>query len=231
MQSELIRATPGASASRRIVLIPGANQTVHDLEAAGFVSAVRERRLDIDIVLVTPEPAHLLDRSMLVQLHTDVVVPARSAGCTSMWLAGISWGGFLALLYAAGHPGQLEGICLLAPYLGQRTICTEIHGFGSLAAWSAGTACLHDALAEDRSVWRYIAGRTAHRAPKLYLAFGRDDRFGEAQRLLAGLLPAGAVDIVGGEHHIDVWRQLWDRFLDWYAGAASAPLLQRGARQ
>ena len=109
MKSELISAVPGAVASQRIVLIPAANQEPEDLRTAGFLAAVHDRRLDIDIVLVAPQLAHLTDRSALTRLHTAVVLPARSSGCTAVWFAGISMGGFLALLYAADHAAKVEG--------------------------------------------------------------------------------------------------------------------------
>ena len=222
MQAELISAVPGAVASLRIVLIPGANQGLEDLHTAGFLAAVHARRLNIDIVLVAPQLAHVTDRSALARLHTEVVLPARLSGCGAVWFAGISMGGFLALLYAADYPTELEGICLLAPYLGNRMINTEIGRFQSLANWNAGTAHAQDELAEDRRVWRYIATHPPYPPPVRYLGFGREDRFAAAQRLLAGQLPPEAVDVIDGGHDARVWRQLWDRFLDRFTGAAPA---------
>jgi enterochelin esterase-like enzyme len=125
----------------------------------------------------------------------------------------------LALLYAADHPTELDGLCLLAPYLGNRMINTEISRFPSLANWNTGVADTHDELAEERRVWRYLAGHLPRPSPVHYLGFGRDDRFAEAQRLLASQLPREAVDVIDGGHDWGVWRQLWDRFLDRLAGS------------
>jgi pimeloyl-ACP methyl ester carboxylesterase len=220
MQAELISAVPGAVANTRIVLIPGVNQPPEALRTAGFPAAVQERRLDIDIVLVAPELAHIADRSAVTRLHTEVLLPARSSGCGTIWFAGISMGGFLALLYAADHPTELDGVCLLAPYLGMRMIHTEINRYPSLANWSTGVADTDDELAEERRVWRYLANYLPRTSPLHYLGFGKDDRFAEAQRLLANQLPVEAVDVIDGGHDWRVWRELWDRFLDRLAGAA-----------
>jgi pimeloyl-ACP methyl ester carboxylesterase len=206
MQAELISAVPGAVAGTRIVLIPGVNQLPEELRAAGFPAAIHERRLDIDMVLVAPELAHLTDRSALTRLHAEVVEPARSSGCVTIWLAGISMGGYLALLYAADHPTELDGVCLLAPYLGNRMINAEINRFPSLASWNTGVPDTRDEL--------------PRLAPVHYLGFGSDDRFAEGQRLLASQLPRGAVDVIDGGHDWRVWRQLWDRFLDRLTGPA-----------
>ena len=220
MKIELFSAVPGAVASRRIVLIPGTNQEPEDLQAAGFPAAVLDRRLNIDVVLVAPQLAHLTDRSALTRLQAEVVLPARSSGCNAVWFAGISMGGYLALLYAAERLAELDGICLLSPYLGNRAITTEIGRFQSLTNWNAEVADAQDDLAEERRVWRYIANHPPHSTPVRYLGFGRSDRFATAQRLLAGHLPPGAVDVIDGGHDLGVWRKLWERFLDRFAGAA-----------
>ncbi len=214
MRVELVSAVPGLSARLRIVLIPGAYQEPDDFQNAGFLAAVRDRHLNIDIALVAPQLAHLMDRTLLTRLHNEVVLPARFSGRVAVWFAGVSWGGFLALLYAADHSTDLEGICLLAPYLGNRMINTEILGFQSLADWSAGMSGTQDELTEERRVWRYIANHVPHPPPVHYLGFGRQDRFAMAQRQLARQLPPEAVDEVDGGHDWSVWRHLWDRFLD-----------------
>lgn len=214
MQVELFSAKAGVAARMLIVLMPGALEEPRDLQSAGFLSAVRSRHLAIDIALVAPQLAHVTDRSALARLHTEVVGPARSSGRVAVWFAGVSLGGFLALLYAAEHTTELDGICLLSPYLGNRMITTEIAGFRSLADWTAGASGIQDELIEERRVWRYIASGTPHAPLIRYLGFGREDRFAAAQRLLAGQLPREAVDVIDGGHDPTVWRHLWDRFLD-----------------
>jgi hypothetical protein len=214
VEFEMCRAMPGVAAARLIVLIPGANQHPDELRSGGFLTAVRNRHLDIDIALMAPQPAHLLDRSALIGLRSDIVLPARASGPVSVWLAGISWGGFLALLYAADHAADLDGICLLSPYLGNYMITKELRSFQSLASWSASASDLHDELEEERRIWRYLAARAPSPAPIRYLGYGTDDRFGASQRLLASQLPSEVVDVISGGHDPSVWRQLWDRLLD-----------------
>jgi pimeloyl-ACP methyl ester carboxylesterase len=217
MDIEVCRAG-GAPARSLMVLIPGANQPVEELRSGGFIRAVRDRGLDIDVALMSPQPAHLLDRTALSELRREIVLPARGGG-VRVSLAGISWGGFLALLYATDNSDELDGVCLLSPYLGNLMMTTELLGFESLASWSAATVDIHDELSEERRVWRYIA---AHEPADLirYLGFGSDDRFSRSQRLLATRLSPQAVDIIPGGHEPGVWQRLWDRWLDRLAGAA-----------
>jgi pimeloyl-ACP methyl ester carboxylesterase len=209
MRSLAITADPGATAPTRIVCLPGAYHTPEDFLSAGFDTKVSERGLRIDLLLVDAETRHLGDRRPLDQLKHDIVLPARALGYESIWLAGISLGGLMALDYAASNPGDLDGVCLLAPYLGNRMLTSEI-------ALSQGpTAPAASALAgcdEERRIWRFIQAR--HSDPQLYLGYGREDRFAEAHRLMAAALPPEAVNVVPGGHDWRTWTTLWENFLD-----------------
>jgi pimeloyl-ACP methyl ester carboxylesterase len=210
MRSVLVAAVPGAVAPTRIICLPGAYHVPEDFLAAGFDASVRRRGLCIDLLLVDVEMQHLEDRRARHRLHCDIVAPARADGCTSVWFAGISLGGFIAMDYAAAHPGDLDGVCLLAPYLGNRMLIAEIARAPGLAAWVAGDLADTD---EERRIWRCVQARQDQSRP-LYLGFGRDDRFAAAQRLLAAALPPDSVDVVAGGHDWPTWKMLWENFLD-----------------
>jgi alpha-beta hydrolase superfamily lysophospholipase len=213
MRVELVHARANSSARGRIVVLPGAYHEPADVLRAGFANAIQARGLAMDLALVDMTLAHVTDRSVLADLHRQVVAPARAAGCERIWIAGISLGGMMALLYAARYPAELDGLCLLAPYLGNRMIVTEISRYASLADWNAGAGGTgRDELAEERVLWRFIAHQSLL-DPKWYLGFGREDRFVTAHRLLAKQLPFSAVDEIAGGHDWPVWCQLWDRFL------------------
>ena len=210
MRSVLNAAVPGVVAPTRIVCLPGAYHTAADFLAAGFDRGVRTRRLPIDLLFVDIEMQHLGDRSALQKLRQDIVLPARELGCESLWFAGISLGGFVALDYAAAYPGDLNGVCLLAPYLGNRLLTAEIARFRGLDEWAAQTVADED---EERRIWRFLQAQPSH-SRLLYLGFGRDDRFADAHRLMADALPPDAVDVVPGGHDWRAWTMLWENFLD-----------------
>lgn len=217
-------ATEEAAAPTCIVLLPGAYHFPEDFLAAGFDRKVQARGLPVDLQFVDPELEHLGDHRFRQRLREDILKPARARGCTSLWLAGISLGGFMALDYAASHPGDLDGLCLLAPYLGTRLTMREIAAASGLAAWRGGTSAIDD---EEREVWRFIQAQAAHRrqpdaerapphipALNLYLGYGADDRFAAAHRLMAAALPASVTKVVPGRHDWDTWTMLWEDFLD-----------------
>jgi pimeloyl-ACP methyl ester carboxylesterase len=209
VRSIAVPAVSTATASACMVWLPGAYHGAQDFVTAGFAQAVHARQLSLDLVFIDMELEHVGDRSTLQKLHSDIVSPARAAGI-SIWLGGISLGGMFALNYAASHPDEVDGLCLLAPYLGNRIVINEIAGAPGLAAWQPGKLAEAD---EERRLWNYVKNRHAG-SPPLYLGFGREDRFSAAHELLAATLPADSVDVIPGGHEWPVWSSLWENFLD-----------------
>jgi pimeloyl-ACP methyl ester carboxylesterase len=174
---------------------------------AGFAEAVLRRRIALDLAFIDLDMQHLADQRVVTRLRSEIVLPAREMG-VAVWLAGVSLGGLIALDFAATYPDEVDGLCLFAPYLGNRMLTAEIAAAG-LAAWEPGELAEGD---PERRIWGYIKTRIASRP--LHLGFGQDDRFSAAQLLLAKELPAGSVDVIKGGHEWRTWSALWENFLD-----------------
>jgi pimeloyl-ACP methyl ester carboxylesterase len=173
------------------------------------VAAVARRGLPLDLEFVDLELRYLGDRGALEQLHRSLIAPLHASG-VAVWLAGISLGGLLALDFAASYADELAGVCLLAPYPGNRMLLQEIEQARTLRNWQPGELAETDA---ERRMWRYLKDRGADAAP-LYLGFGTHDRFARGLELLAAALPAGSVDVIDGGHDWPTWTLLWENFLD-----------------
>jgi pimeloyl-ACP methyl ester carboxylesterase len=207
-------ADSGRLAATRLVLLPGAYQSLEQFVERGFAAAVRRRGLTADLSFVDVEFANLTDRSALALLNDRIIAPARAAGCQRIWLGGISLGAYLSLQYAAERGSachtSVDGLCLLAPYLGNRMVIAEIERAGGLAAWAPGKLAPMD---EERRIWEFI--RTLPESQlRCHLGFGREDRFAAAHAVMAGALPPGDVDVVAGAHDWPTWLRLWENFLD-----------------
>ena len=210
MRTILEPAQTGAIAPTRVLLLPAAYTTPDDLLREGFVKAARDRLLPVDLVFVELKLQHLTDRTILRRLRHEVVLPARALGCRSIWLGGISLGGFVALAYAERYPQEIDGLCLLAPYLGNHIVTGEIERANGVHEWTPGELADDD---DERKIWRFIKQHRARPSP-LHLGFGRDDRFADSHRMMASALAPESVDVVPGGHEWPVWRQLWENFLD-----------------
>jgi pimeloyl-ACP methyl ester carboxylesterase len=207
-------AAIGSVAPTRVILMPGAYQTPEDFLHAGFWAAMRARQIAADLSLVELEAQDLTDRRPLTELRERLVLPARAQGCRRIYLGGISLGAFVALDYASRHADEVDDLCLIAPYLGNRMLTAEIADAGGLRAWCGRLPVGSLAESEEeRRIWRFLGSR-ADSGPDLYLAYGREDRFARAQGLLAATLPPSRVDVVPGAHDWDTWRTLWENFLD-----------------
>jgi pimeloyl-ACP methyl ester carboxylesterase len=217
MRTILEPADTGAMAPTRVLLLPAAYTSPDDFLREGFVNEARERALPVDLVFVELKLQHLTDRTILRRLRHEVVLPARASGCGSIWLGGISLGGFVALAYAERYPQEIDGLCLLAPYLGNHIVTGEIERANGIQEWTPGELAEDD---DERRIWRFIKEHRTRPAP-LHLGFGRDDRFADSHRMMASALAPESVDVVPGGHEWPVWRQLWGNFLDARFAAAN----------
>jgi pimeloyl-ACP methyl ester carboxylesterase len=193
-----------------VVFLPAAYTGPEDFVRAGFVSAVRERDLPLDLVFAELNLQHLTDRTLLRRLRHELILPARALGCRRIWLCGISLGGFIGLAYAERYTSEIDGLCLLAPYLGNHMIVGEIERANGVASWQPGEPGPDD---DERRVWRFIQSRVEH-SIAIRLGYGLEDRFANSHRLMAAALGPQDVRVVPGGHEWSVWSQLWAEFLD-----------------
>jgi pimeloyl-ACP methyl ester carboxylesterase len=200
-------AHTGHKASSLMILLPGATYLPEDFISQGFVQAVRERSLDIDLMLVELAFDQIADLTALHALHRDVIQPVAS-DYQAIWLAGISIGGYIAMAYAHRYPAQVYGLFLMAPYPGNRITTREIAGAGGLHAWKPAIIADDDL---ERGNWDWLKHA---QDMEIRLGYGTEDRFADGIALMEQAVPASQVDKVPGGHTWPVWQQLWCNFLN-----------------
>jgi pimeloyl-ACP methyl ester carboxylesterase len=203
-------AHPGAGAGGDLVVfLPGRGDRAEDFEERGFLSAAREAGLDADVVAVDAHLAYYYKRVISDRLWEDVVRPARARGYRRVFVVGISLGGLGGLTLAQEHPDAVAGLFVLAPYLGEPALTSEIEAAGGLARWSGGPS-----ERDFRGVWSFLRGYATREArPPLWLAYGESDRYAYGHRLLASALPPDRVLVTPGGHDWKAWDRLWRGFL------------------
>jgi len=164
----------------------------------------------MDLVAVDARFGYYIGKTLGQRIATDVMPPARAHGYRSFWLSGVSMGGLGALIYAQQHPGEVDGVLAIAPFLGDSDVIKEIEQAGGLAKWKAiGVAKPGD---YQRELWLWL-GRClpqAKRCPRIFLGFGSGDRFVRAHRLLAAVLPPDQVIEVPGQHEWAPWLRIFE---------------------
>lgn len=219
MQRLITTAPCAPRADALLVFLPGAYDRPADLAEQGFARAVADRSLALDVWLVDAHLGYYHERSIVERLHAEVIAPARALGYRTIGLAGISIGGFGALLYAQAHPQEVQGVIALAPYLGPRPLLKEIEAAGGAAAWAASGAAERAEApdAAERALWRWLTRvgpqAAADGRPELVLGYGSEDRLVAGHRLLAAVLPPERVLTTPGGHDWPAWRTLWARIL------------------
>lgn len=71
-------AQPGVIANTRVLFLPAAYTGPDDFVQAGFVQAVRERGLPLDLVFADINLQHLTDGTILRRVRHELVLPARA---------------------------------------------------------------------------------------------------------------------------------------------------------
>ena len=208
-------AQNASRADTLIVLLPGAYQLPEDFIAQGFVSALEERDLPIDLIMSELSFDHIADRTALTEIHQDLILPAIKNGYKNIWLAGISVGGYVAIAYTDRYANTLtdsriQGLLLMAPYPGNRMTTGEIRLAGGLPSWQPDSVPAPDS---ELAGWYWLKHHAGN-GTQAHLGYGREDRFAPGHDLMAQALPADHVDCIAGGHDWPVWLQLWQRFLD-----------------
>jgi enterochelin esterase-like enzyme len=116
-------------------------------------------------------------------------------------------GGFGSLLYAAEHSDEIDGIILLAPYLGDHKLAEEIDASGGLVAWSGEGAEFED---YEIGVWAWLQSAANGRSgTPIILGYGESDDSARTHAVLADALDSSSVYTLQGGHNWTTWRPLW----------------------
>ena len=207
-------AAPGRDAGRvLLIMLPAAKARPEDLLEQGFIAAVRDRGLPLDVAVADAREDYYLEGRVGERLAADVVGPLRAkGGYRRIWLMGMSLGGLGCIAYARKHAAEVEGVILLAPFLGSRGLIAQIMRAGGLARWQPAATGPDD---EELGLLLWLKHYRADnpQLPAIHLGCGRDDRYAPASAMLARQLPAERVVNVPGRHDWQTWIRLWKALL------------------
>ncbi len=204
---------PGAQRQRTLVVfLPGIHDRAEAFADEGFVTALRASGIKADMIGVEAHIGYYEKREFLPRLRKDVIAPAQKEGYRRIWLVGTSLGGFGAVWYDIENPGDLAGIVILAPYLGEREVVEEVATAGGMMAWSPAAGREPD---DQHKIWRglKVYQQAEKNSRRVFLGYGERDRFAVADGMLGAVLPPEQVFIADGGHDWRTWNILWRRML------------------
>ncbi len=220
---------PAGDHQQLFIFLPGNGDPVSAFYEHGLVQAVRQRGLSIDMIGVNAHLGYYMEGTVITRLKQDVIDPAKARGYKNIWLVGNSLGGFGSISYARQYPQDITGVILLGPFLGERKTANEIREAGGLQKWEPEDIGNNSQTAWEKQLWLWLRDHQQQEefwrwikeceqkegcSPKIYLGYGRNDRFSYGQKLLAEVLPPQRVVVIRGGHNWTTWKELWDIFLD-----------------
>ncbi len=193
---------------RLVIVLPGRGDGLTGLQRSGIAHSIQSQWPDADVVLSGLAIGYYLQGNAIRRLHDEIIAPARTRGYREVWLLGASLGGMGALMYDAQWPGTVDGIVLMAPYLGEKPLLDEIAAAGGIARWNPGSRPAQvDGDNFQHELWRHLQtwSRDPARARNVWLAYGDRDYLGQTMPSLIPLLPASHVFVRSGRHAWSVW--------------------------
>lgn len=206
--SELIPA-PAGSNQVLVIVLPGRGDDLAQLRRSGIAAAIQQAWPEADVLLTEVSLPYYAQGRMPERFHEEIVLPARQRGYRQVWLAGASIGGTGVLLYDRRYPGEMDGLVLLAPFLGDRVLLKDIAAAGGLTTWEPGpTPSVVTTNNYQRELWRYLKGWNEARQARgqsAWLVYGDQDPLRAALPALKPLFPTDHVLIRPGGHAWAVW--------------------------
>ena len=203
-----------ASQKSMIIFLRGRGGSHEDFASEGLINDIIIRKLPFDMAAPNAHFGYYAGETLVPRLKADIIEPARTKGYETFWLVGFSMGGLGALMYTRQYPADVEGVCVISPFLGYDKFISEIADAGGVRQWDPGE---YDPDNDwQRMLWHWLKQQAEgeHPLPRLYLGYGADDSFAKSNRFLGDLLPRDHVFTTSGGHTPKTMKKLWRIFLE-----------------
>jgi pimeloyl-ACP methyl ester carboxylesterase len=206
-------AKPGERGERLFVFLPGRGDRAGDFVRRGFVALAQHRISGLDCVTVDATIGYYLDGTVAGRLQREIIEPARRRGYHEIWLVGVSMGGLGAFFHERAYPGQVTGMILLAPFVGDDPkLFAEIDAAGGPVTWAYSQTAVpaqENKAKFQRELWRFLGRLRNETVPHLqiWVAYGDTDRLRPGIERFVGLVSPGCVSRLKGGHTWEVWTK------------------------
>jgi hypothetical protein len=219
-------AKPGEHGHCLFVFLPGRRDRASDFVRRGFITLAQNRIPHLDCVAVAATIGYYLDGSVADRLQREIVGPARTLGYREIWLVGVSMGGLGAFFHERAYPGGVNGLILLAPFVGDNLkLFAEIDAAGGAVSWACSQPTTDEQGNKNnfqRELWLFLGRRQFDQQGQLqiWIAYGDADRLLPGIERLKSAIPPECVFRFTGGHTWEVWTTGFTEILgkiDWKA--------------
>lgn len=206
-------ASGSGQTSKLVIFLPGLGDDMEAFERAGFIDLLRRSPRPLDAISVDAHLGYYIDGSISTRIYEDILLPYSEQGYARFILVGTSLGGLGSIRLRHDYGDRIAGMVLLAPYLGDESLISEIEQAGGVRAWKQQ---LEYEPEREALAWLWLnemVDTETGQIPATILAYGRRDKFEAAGALLARSIPAERVFISNGEHNWKSWAVLWSDIL------------------
>jgi pimeloyl-ACP methyl ester carboxylesterase len=217
-------ATPGEHGQCLFVFLPGRRDRASDFDRRGFITLAQRRIPGLDCVAVEATLGYYVNGSLADRLQREIIDPARALGYRKIWLVGVSMGGLGAFFHERVYPGEVNGLILLAPFLGDdRKLFAEIDAAGGAVTWAVAQPAAAGKPKKSefqRELWRFLGRLPLDQTLQLqiWMAYGDADRLLPGIERLRSVIPPERVFRFKGGHTWEVWTMGFNVILakiDW----------------
>ena len=204
---------PAGKPRQLVVMLPGRWSKPEEFQQEGLMAMARKHWPEARIVAPNLHLGYYTSRAAVKRLHEDVILPAERAGVKEIIVVGVSMGGLGALLYDLEHPGKIDRMILLSPFVGDEEVIREIDAAGGVRSWSPGVIAEKDF---SRKLWVGLKNEWLgqRKRPDVTLVCGDKDRLRSSnQRFAKDFLKPEEVIELPGDHDWPTWRLAFGKML------------------
>jgi hypothetical protein len=198
-----------------VLLLPTIAGEGSHYEEHGFIEALREKGFEADLKILDVNPVLYLQGRIVGVIKKELVDPAKASGYKKILLVGTSLGGHGALLYVTQFAKDIDGVVILAPFIGGLFIADAVERAGGLHRWEDCPLLEWDYACD---MWKLLRDYLSHpeNQRKVIIGYGTENGFAKGSRLLAEQLPPENVFTMPGGHDWMTWKLLWVQVLDYF---------------
>lgn len=204
---------PSGKARQLVVMLPGRWSRPEEFHKEGLMEMARKHWPQARIVAPDLHLGYYMNRVMVDRLHEDVILPAEREGIREIIVVGVSMGGLGALIYDLEHPGKIDRMILLSPFVGDEEAIREVDAAGGVRSWKPGEIEKKDF---SRKLWLGLKSDWLgqRKRPEIILACGDKDRLRASnERFSKDFLKASEVISLPGDHDWPTWRAAFGKML------------------